>query len=175
LRGFSLRWGSETGPSPERVQLAIGRLFLASQLQRNSRWGLSLRPRGGNPNDTRTAAPNYAHATGVEGGRQERSIKPHDLAISAVQLIAKLPVSIRPLTCVQSIAKIMRSHRCASLGRGRKINSPNPRRRSARRFHLSAVATRSNARILPTDRCCFFDFCEAGLTVSGSVVDPFAT
>ena len=63
-----------------------------------------------------------------------------------------------PLVCEQSIAKIRRSHRCASLGRGRKINSPNPRRRSARRFHLSAIATRSDARILPANRCRLFDF-----------------
>ena len=62
----------------------------------------------------------------------ERSIKRHDRSLRAINCKV---LSIHLCSGVQSIAKIMLSHRCANLGTGRNINSPNPRRRSARRFH----------------------------------------
>ena len=110
----------------------------------------------------------------------ERSTRPHNRLFSAVQLIAMLPVSVRLLTGgVQSIAKIMLSHRCANLGRGRNINSPNPRRRSARRahraFHGSAFATTTPCTACLAARWRLLDFGEVGATVRGSVLDSVAT
>ena len=59
------------------------------------------------------------------------------------------------------------SQRCANLGRGRNINSPNPRRRSARRahrgFHGSALATPTLCTLCLADRCRLFDFGEMAI------------
>jgi hypothetical protein len=79
---------------------------------------------------------------------------------------------------LQNCATIVRSHRaCANLDRGRNINSPNPRRRSAprahRAFHGSAFATTTPCTACLADRCRLFDFGE--MTVGASVVDSVAT
>ena len=67
--------------------------------------------------------------------------------------------------------------RAANLAKGRKINNPNPRCRSAcpdhrplRGFDFAAVMPTD-----PADRLRFFDFGKAGLAVRGSVVDSVAT